>query len=96
MHARFSTPPIPGAGRGIKGTFYPDDEPRARGSGHNGIAKLVAVLVAMAVIRNVLAVAKRHGGGSHWSRRREAIVELHRELHARDAEVPPAADATKA
>jgi hypothetical protein len=84
------------AGRGIKGTFYPDDGPRAGTSGHAGIAKLVAVLVAMAVIRNVMALAKRHGGGSHWSRRREAIAELHRDLHARDAEVPPAADDTRA
>ena len=82
MHATFRQHQPGEAGGPIKGTFYPSQ------SRHGGSAlpKLLAILVAMAVIRNVVATVKRnHGGGSHWSRRREAIADLHRELHAADA-----------
>jgi hypothetical protein len=42
------------------------------------------------VIRKAVGAKRHHGGGSsRWSRRREAIAEFHRQLHAQDAaEVP--------
>ena len=67
---------------GIRGVFYPgDDRPEAR----SFVPKLIAVLVAMALVRTV--VARHHGGGegsSRWNRRRQMIADLHRELHAQD------------
>ena len=57
------------------------------------LPKLIGILVAMAVVRNVVGGVKRHQGGSGWSRRREAIAELHRELHASDTAAQSAKDA---
>jgi hypothetical protein len=85
MHAAFRRAGSAHGDRGIPGTFYPSDGPMGGRSIGSALPKLVAVLVAMAFVRNLIA-AKRHGaGGSRWSRRREAIAEFHRELHAADA-----------
>lgn len=86
MHATFRQH-WPTEPRGpIRGTFYPSDGPGGGGSITAALPKLLAILVAMAVVRTVLSgVARRHGGSSRWSRRREAIAEFHRELHAQDA-----------
>jgi hypothetical protein len=66
------------------------DEPRGGGSIGSVVPKLLAILVAMVVIRKAVGAKRHHGGGSsRWSRRREAIAEFHRQLHAQDAaEVP--------
>jgi hypothetical protein len=94
MHATFRQPTEPG--RPIRSTFYPSDGPGGGGSIGTMLPKLLAILVAVAVIRNVVGGVKRHhGGSSGWSRRREAIAELHRELHAGDAATQSAED-TKA
>jgi hypothetical protein len=85
MHATMRAPGSGQSGRGIRGTFYPaESDGRSVGA---AIPKVIAVLVAMAVVRNLVG-AKRHGGeGSRWDRRRDAIAKMHRDLHARDAEV---------
>ena len=80
--------------RGIRGVFYPSDD---RSGAHSAFPKIIGVLVAMALVRTVLA--RHHGGGgsSRWSRRREMIAELHREHHAQeDAPAPESGAATKA
>ena len=92
MHATFSQSQSPDSGRPIRGTFYPSDGPGGGGSIGSMLPKLLGILVAMAVIRNVVGGVKRHQGGSGWSRRREAIAELHRELHAGDTAAQPAKD----
>jgi hypothetical protein len=85
MHATFRQAGSSHGDRGIAGTFYPSDGPMGGRSIGSVLPKLIAVVVAMAVVRTLI-VAKRHGGGgSRWSRRREAIAEFHRELHAADA-----------
>ena len=66
----------------IRGTFYPGE---GSGGGKSLIAvlpKLLSILVAMAVVRKV--VGSHRGGSSMRSRRREAIAQFHRELHAED------------
>jgi hypothetical protein len=68
----------------IRGTFHPSSGSRG-GSIGSVLAKVLAALGAMIVIRNVLGAGRRHGGASRWSRRREAIAAFHRELHASDA-----------
>jgi uncharacterized membrane protein len=90
MHATFSQSQSPDSGRPIRGTFYPSDGPGGGGSVGSMLPKLIGILVAMAVIRNVVGGVKRHQGGSGWSRRREAIAEFHRELHAGDTAAQPA------
>lgn len=73
----------------MRGTFYPDDAASGRSAGAV-VPKLLAVLVAMAVIRT-LAAKHGHGGLHRRTGRRAAIAELHRELHAQEvagAEVP--------
>jgi hypothetical protein len=55
------------------------------------IPKVIAIVVAMALVRSIVA-GKRHAHGpGRWSRRREAMAELHRELHAADDASAPAA-----
>ena len=69
------------SGGPIRGTFYPGKS----GGGRSIVAvlpKLLSILVAMAVVRKV--VGSHHGGSSMRSRRREAIAQFHRELHAED------------
>ena len=92
MHATFSQTQSPDSGRPIRGTFYPSDGPGGGGSLGSMLPKLIGILAAMAVIRSVVGGVKRHQGGSGWSRRREAIAELHRELHAGDTAAEPAKD----
>jgi hypothetical protein len=66
--------------RGIRGVFYPSDD---RAEARSFVPKVIGILVAMALVRTVLA---RHhgGGGSRWNRRREMIADLHRQLHAQE------------
>ena len=90
MHATFRQSQSPDSGRAIRGTFYPSDGPGGGGSVGSMLPKLIGILVAMAVIRNVVGGVKRHQGGSGWSRRRQAIAEFHRELHAGDTAAQPA------
>jgi len=84
MHATFNQHGPRESGRPIRGTFHPSEGPRGGGSIGAVLPKLLAILVAMAVVRTVVAGARHHGGSSRWSRRRQAIAEFHRELHAED------------
>lgn len=89
MHATFRQAGSADAGRGNPGTFYPGEGPIGGRSIGSALPKLIAVLVAMAVVRNLIAAKRHSGGSSRWSRRREAIAEFHRELHAADAAPAP-------
>lgn len=62
------------------GFSNPSNEQRGAGS---VVPKILAVLVAAAVIKMIVG-ARHHGGGSRFSRRRQAIAEFHRALHAED------------
>jgi hypothetical protein len=84
MHARFNQSAVADTGRGIRATFYPSTDSSERSIGP-AVGKIVVVLVAMAVARNIVGHAGRRGGESRWSRRRNMIAELHRELHAEEA-----------
>jgi hypothetical protein len=90
MHATLRQDRVAESGRAIRGTFYPGDESRGGGSIGSVVPKLLAILVAMAVVRTVIGAKRQHGGPSRRSRRREAIAEFHRELHAEDSPAPPA------
>lgn len=90
MHATFRAAAPTEIGRGIRGTFVPDEGPGAERSMGSGLAKLAVVLVAIAVARNVIGHGGRHGGESRMSRRRQMIAELHRQLHAEEAADPEA------
>jgi len=83
MHATFRQHGPGESGRPIRGTFYPSAGPHGGGSIGSVLPKLLAILVAVAVARNVVGGARRHGGSSRRSRRRQAIAEFHRELHAK-------------
>ena len=85
MHATFRQSGTADPGRPIQGTFYPSDARQGAASVVSLLPKLLAILVAMAVVRNVVGAKRRHGGPSGMSRRREAIAQFHRELHAADA-----------
>ena len=63
----------------------PSDARQGAASMVSTLPKLLAILVAMAVVRNVIGAKRRHGGSSPMSRRREAIAQFHRDLHADDA-----------
>lgn len=95
MHAPFRQSETTESGQPIRGTFYPSDGPGAGSSIGSVLPKLLAILVAMVVVRNVVGARRRHGGPSRWSRRREAIADFHRELHADEASAP-SAEAVKA
>jgi hypothetical protein len=82
MHGTFKQNGPAESGTPIGGTFYPGE---GSGGGKSIVAvlpKLLFVLVAMAVLRKV--AGSHHGGSSMRSRRREAIAQFHRELHAED------------
>jgi len=82
MHGTFKQYGPAESGRPIRGTFYPGE---GSGGGKSIVAvlpKLVSILVAVAVVRKV--VGSHHGGSSMRSRRREAIAQFHRDLHAED------------
>ena len=83
MHATFRHQQTTEPGRSIKGT-HPSG-PSAAASVATMLPRLLAIVVAMAVVRNVIMRAKRrHGGSSRWSGHREAIAAFHRELHAEE------------
>ena len=86
MHAtmRSNGPAEPRSG--IRGVFYPSDD---RAEARSFVPKVIAVLVAVALVRTI---ARHQGGGgpSRWNRRREMIADLHRELHAQDEGPAPA------
>ena len=92
MHATFRQSPPTESGRPIRGTFYPSDGPGGGGSTGSMLPKVIGILVAMAVIRTVVGAKRHHGGSSGWSRRREAIAEFHRELHASETGAQSAED----
>jgi hypothetical protein len=94
MHATMHSSGRPEPTRGIRGVFYPSDD---RAEARSFVPKVIAALVAMAVVRTVIAnVGRRHAGGgsSPWNRRRQMIAELHRELHAQQDPTPPASGTT--
>jgi hypothetical protein len=91
MHATFRQDRVANAGPAIRGTFYPNDGPGGGGSIGSIVPKVLAIVVAVVVVRSVIGAKRMHGGSSRWSRRREAIAEFHRELHAEDAATPSAA-----
>jgi hypothetical protein len=88
MHATLRQSGTTDAVRGIRGTFYPGDGPADGRSIGSAVAKVAIVLVALAVVRNVIAHAGGRHGGPGMSRRRQMIAELHRELHADEAATP--------
>ena len=92
MHGTMRSYGTPEQTRGIRGVFYPSDD---RADARSFVPKVIATLVAMALVRTV--ISRHHGGGrsSGWSRRREMIAELHRELHAQE-DATPAAGGTPA
>ena len=67
------------------------DEVERRTAGHGGsmesvLPKVIGLLLAIGLIKVVIGHGRRHGGSSDWrERRRAAIAEFHRELHAEDA-----------
>src|SRR4026209_2968627 len=97
MHARFNQSAVAETGRGIRGTFYPSSDSIGERSIGPAVGKVVAILVAMAVVRTNVSHGgrprggarreRRRGGvgGARWKRRRGSIAELHRELHAEEA-----------
>jgi hypothetical protein len=85
MHARFNQSAVAETGRGIRGTFYPSSDSLGQRSIGPAAGKVVAILVAMAVVRTIVSHGGRHGGESRWNRRRGMIADLHRELHAEEA-----------
>jgi hypothetical protein len=95
MHATLRHGRSADSGMPTRGTFYPSDGPRG-GSLGAVVPKLLAVLVTMVVVRTVIGARRGHGGQSRWSRRREAIAEFHRELHAEESANGTGDAATKA
>ena len=84
MHATFRQHQSDGPGTPIRGTFYPSSTAHGGGSVASALPKLLAILVALAVVRTVVGAKRGHGGSGRWGRRREAIAQLHRDLHARE------------
>ena len=85
MHATFRQHQPGGPGTPIRGTFYPSNTQHGGGSLASALPKLLAILVAMAVVRAVVSSAKHgHGRSGRWGRRQEAIAQFHRDLHARE------------
>jgi len=84
MHATFRQHQSGGPDMPIRGTFYPSSTAHGGGSIASALPKLLAILVAMAVVRTVVGAKRGHGGSGRRGRRREAIAQLHRELHAEE------------
>ena len=85
MHARFMQPGSAEGGRGVRGTFYPSDESTGARSIGPALGKVALVLIAMVVVRTIIANHGNRDGESRRSGRRRMIAELHRELHTEDA-----------
>lgn len=83
MHATFRQHEPAGPGMPIRGTFYPSSTAHGGGSLASALPKLLAIVVAMAVVRTVVGAKRGHGSG-RWARRQEAIAQFHRDLHARE------------
>ena len=63
-----------------------DRDTEGRGSHGSMLPKIIGVLIVIGLVRAVIGKGRHHGGPSAWrERRREAIAQLHRELHAEDA-----------
>lgn len=98
MHATMRHSGPADSARPIRGTFYPSGSSAGGAGFASPLPKILGVLLAVVVLRTLARAAGRHGhgGSSGWSRRREAIAELHRELHAQDAAAHEAPDSAKA
>ena len=71
-------PPMRGYGRGYY-ERYPGE-----GAG-SVLPKVIGVVVAIGLIRMLASHKRGHDGGGSWrDRRRDAIAEIHRELHRQD------------
>jgi len=84
MHATYKQHQRGEPGMPIRGTFYASDTPHGGGSIASALPKLLAIVVALAVVRTIVGAKRGHGGARGWGRRQEAIVQLHRDLHKRD------------
>lgn len=86
MHATMGQHSQTGAGGPIRGTFYPNEGPHGGAGVASVLPKILAFVAVIAVLRTVARAAGRAGpgGSSRWSRRREAMAEFHRELHAQE------------
>ena len=84
MHTTYRQHQSGGPGMPIRGTFYPSSTAHGGVSIASALPKLLAIFVALAVVRTVVGAKRGHGGSGRWGRRREAIAQLHRELHARE------------
>ena len=63
-----------------------DRDAEGRGSHGSVLPKIIGVLIVIGLVRAVIGKGRHHGGPSAWrERRRDAIAQLHRELHAQDA-----------
>jgi hypothetical protein len=85
MHARLMQPGPAEGGRGIRGTFYPSEESAGARSIGPALGKVAVVLIAMAVVRTIVANHGHRDGESRRGGRRRMIADLDRELHAEDA-----------
>jgi hypothetical protein len=85
MHQKLNQFQPAGTGMPIRGTFYPSSAANAGPSVASVLPKLLALFVLMAVLRNVAAAVRAHGGSPGSSKRREALAALHRDLHAAEA-----------
>jgi hypothetical protein len=85
MHERFNQFQPAATGMPIRGTFYPTSAASGAPSLASALPKLLVLFVLVAVVRNVAAAVRGHGGAPRSSRRREALAALHRDLHAADA-----------
>jgi hypothetical protein len=85
MHQKFNQFQPAETGMPIRGTFYPTSVANGAASLASALPKLLMLFVLMAVVRNVAAAVRGHGGSPRSTRRREALAALHRDLHAADA-----------
>jgi hypothetical protein len=84
MHQKFNQFQPNETGMPIRGTFYPSRAASGAPSLASALPKLLILFLLMAVVRNVAAAVRSHGGSPRSSRRREALAALHRDLHDAD------------
>lgn len=80
MHATMRHHGYGDIGQGIRGTFYPGDQ--AGGLMSSAIPKVIIGLVAVVLVRAMIAGKRHHAGDGRRGRRHEAIAQFHRQLHA--------------
>lgn len=86
MHQKLNQFQRAATGMPIRGTFYPSSASNGGApSLASALPKLLMLFVLTAVVRNVAAAVRAHGGSPRSSRRREALAALHRDLHVADA-----------